>query len=200
MNSSIDFYSSILVLIGLMGLIFLFLGIRIITLRRPLILSTRWMLAYAFLLFIPVIVSRFLLDPGWKELGTSLLFIPVFLFTFFILYKRWIQGYYVIGIHQKSFRAALSYGMETLGLSYHEQLSSITIETTGEQYSIEFQALSGHCHLRPTDPKRREALEPLVRAMGLYFTTQRVKINYLSPIAMIFLSVMILLPLLMQAW
>jgi hypothetical protein len=173
---------------SLLGIVSLFFALRTILKRKPIVFQTRWFFYFIILIMIPPLISPFMLGMSLKDMGPSLLFIPVFIFVIVIFYRRWMNGYVIMGLSEKEMRNALIYSLETLNFKFEETVSSLKILDTGEEFHVEIQNIGGTTQIRAKAKLQNSSLPGLIDGMKLYFSTHELRINYFTPIIMLFLS------------
>ena len=122
-----NFYLTLIMMI--LGLFLLFIGLRIILRKKPIIISSKYFLFLMLIIFISMLISSNLDDFLKGELdyfttGVVLLMLIIF----FVYMFKFFHGYLLIGIDDEAFRKCISQSLDNLGLEYKEDFSKIIID------------------------------------------------------------------------
>ncbi len=160
------------------AIFFLYIGIKIIASKRPLLLSSKIFFIFMLLAFSPQFVmslERLLMSTG--DMGLIFYISPLMLVG--LLTFMWIQmqGFMAIGITDDSFRSALHYSLNKNKIQFEEQLSLIRLTDINVDVQIAIQSWIGTGQLKLNRSKDKELLSKLVSNINEYYLANSIKPN-----------------------
>ena len=171
--------------LGCLTLFFLVIGLRGIIIRKPFLISARWLLAFITLAFLPIIAQP-LFSPlrDLRELGIGspgldfAMWLPVLMWAvFYIVMWIVVRGYLAFAVTDSSFREALLATLKKLNLPYEETLSGIHLPSVGADLQVAVQSWTGTGQIKAKQRQARKMLADIVKGMNEYYRAESVSIN-----------------------
>lgn len=182
MNPSASIYLNLLMplLFLLMASFFIFIALKTLIARRPLVFSTRWLFAFICLGFLPSIVNPFVFSSSIKEAGMMAWFMPVMFAVMLSFFWIQMRGYIAVAISDSYFREALLSAAGALGYTIEETMSRLKIKETGQEMQVSIQGWIGTAQLKSVDRKSTGTVTGIANGMTQYFRKSTGKMNYLT--------------------
>jgi hypothetical protein len=114
--------------IGLMALRYLYLGLRGVITRKPLLQSSRWFMAFLLPVFLPGLLAPFMLHNTSISLGPVVWVNPIICVFMLWYFSKVSNGYTVYGVTDKDFRNALLKALEKSDLKFEETMNGIYLK------------------------------------------------------------------------
>ena len=176
-----------------MAVFFLYIGIKVIASKKPLLLSSKVFFVFIVLAFSPQLIMSFEIhssstgDIGLMSYISPLMFVVLLGFV-------WIQmkGYMAIGISDDSFRNSLHYALHQNNIQFEEQLSLIKLTDINADLQVSVQSWVGTGQLRLKKSKDKYLLAKLVSSINEYFISNSVKPNNTTSIFYIVMGLFML--------
>ena len=177
MNPKTYFIYVMPTLFVLMASFFVFIALKTLLERRPMVFSSRWLFGFMCLAFSPMILNSFIFGIS----SHIITWINPAIFTFLLIFF-WFQmkGYVAFAISDTYFRDALLSSAASLGYSIEETMSCLKIKETGEEMQVSIQGWVGPAQLKPSVRKSAHVVAKIVGGMNQYFKTTPGKMNYLT--------------------
>jgi len=174
-----------------MATFFLYIGLKVVTQKRPLLLSSRYLFAFMVLVFSPQFVNTVgsIGDVDSGGLSLILLLNPIMFIC--VLAFFWIQmkGYMLIGIHDESFRDALHFSLNKNSMPFEERLSIVALTKEKDDLQVAMQSWIGVGQLKLKKSKDRELLKKVVDGIDDYYLANAIKPNNITSIFYIIIGV-----------
>ena len=166
-------YSSIALPV-LIAVFLVFIALKTLLGRRPLVLSARWLVGLMFMACLPVFLTP------WRYVVMNAWLVPEIFGVFLGLGLMWIQmkGYTVYGVSDTYFREALLASAASLGYTMEETMSGLKIKETGEVIKVFIPRWMGTADLKPAKRQSAKLVAQLAHGMNEYFKTHTGKMNY----------------------
>jgi hypothetical protein len=156
----------------------LYLGLRGLIGRRPLVFSSRW-----FPVILGVLVLRQLIPLAERESSAgpsqegvlpfgTLLVVAVFVASWF-----WMQGYMIFGASEATLRCALHHALEARGLSYEDRPAAIHIPSEQLDLQLQINAWGGTASVKAAPARGRPLLRELRKDMERFFTSHPISLQ-----------------------
>jgi hypothetical protein len=156
----------------------LYLGLRGLIGRRPLVFSSRWfpvILGVTVLRqLVPVAGNQHSADPSQGDVlpfGT-LLVIAVFVASWF-----WMQGYMIFGASEVTLRKALHHALDERGLSYEDRPAAIHIPSEQLDLQLQINEWGGTASVKVAPARGRPLLRELRKDMERFFTSHPISLQ-----------------------
>ena len=149
MNSTILLKFALPAIFILMAALFIFISLKTLIGRRPLVLSSRLLFAFMCLAFLLTIMNSISMEfSSSSDLGMISWMNPL-MFTVLLIFF-WIQmkGYMAFAVSETYFREALLASVSSLGYSIEETMSRIKIKETGQELQVAIQGWIGTAQLK----------------------------------------------------
>ena len=165
----------------LMAGFFIFIALKTLIGRRPLVFSSRWLFAFMCLAFLPGIVNSismgFLSPRGFSMIAWINPLMFIVLLGFF-----WIQmkGYMAFAISDTYFREALLASASSLGFSIEETMSCLKIKETGQEMQVAIQGWIGTAQLKARTKESNDTVKQVANGMTKYFESTPGKMNFMT--------------------
>jgi hypothetical protein len=183
MNSS-QMLSSFPLISGLMGVIFLALGLRGILTKKPYIISSRWMFLIILISFSPSLLSMSTFFTAPSSLKGSLTFslIPWMLLAMYavMLTLFWLamQGYTAFGITDSSFREGIIDTLDKMEIPFEETLGGIYLSSIGANLKVAIQSSMGTAQISIRPRKFNPTLNKIAKGLSNYYQTYPTSANF----------------------
>ena len=163
--------------IGVMGVVFLTIGLRGLLTNRPFLFPARWLFVFVMIVFLGPMVSL----SSFSRPSQTMDWIPFLMFAMLAV-LMWIQlkGYLAFGVTERSFREGLLAALEKLQLPYEESLASIRLTSLGVDLQVVIQSWMGSGQVKVRKGRHGPLLKEIVQAMHTYFRTSAVETNMIS--------------------
>jgi len=115
--------------LGFIALGYLYIAIRGFATRKPFLISAQWFFLFMVPLFLPSLISPFMLRSKNIDLGLLTWVSPLFFLFFIGYFWKVMKGYTAYGVTDKSFRKSLLASLEKLNLKHKESLNGIYLES-----------------------------------------------------------------------
>lgn len=168
------------------SLYFMFMGLKVLLSKRPFLLSAKYnflviVLAFASQLIIPV-SNIFKLNRNAADgLNWLIILSPLFLVLFYavLLYFLWktMQGYFVVGITEDSFREILQNALSKLKLPYEERLSKMRLTNLNTDLQTSVNAWSGMASFKIKDKNNKETEKRIAEALRIDIAESNIQPN-----------------------
>jgi hypothetical protein len=160
-----------------MALFFLYIGVKVVASKKPLLLSAKVFFLFMVLAFSPQLMNLFEMHSSEVDIGLIAYLSPLMFLV--LLGFFWIQmkGYMAIGISDDSFRNSLHYALNQNNIQFVEQLSSIKLTDINAELQVAVQDWVGTGQLKLKKSKDKYLMARLVSSINEYFTLNNVKPN-----------------------
>lgn len=181
MNTMFKIYTSLILPLdlGVVSIFFFIIALRLLILRRPLLLSSRWTIALIAVAFAPSVLNSFIFHGISK--GTNMMFWinPLIFGTLFVFIVISVKGYTAYGVTEEYFREALLSTVASLGYTTEETMSCLRIKETGQEIKVMIQGAIGSAQLRPKSKDSALLLKQIANGMTAYFQSHTGKTKML---------------------
>lgn len=179
------------ILFILMAIFFLYIGLKVVIQKRPLLISSRYFFAFMVLAFSPQFVNPAIQMRDVDSGGLSLILLLGPIMFICLLAFFWIQmkGYMLIGIHDESFREALHFSLNQNGMPFDERLSVVALTEEGADLQVAIQSWIGVGQLKLKKSKKRELLKTVVDGINTYYSSNSIKPNNVTSIFYIIIGI-----------
>ncbi|MDC0088374.1 hypothetical protein OAI07_02410, partial [Akkermansiaceae bacterium] len=154
----------------LMATFFLFIALKTLIGRRPLIFSSRWIFAFMCLAFLPSIANS--ISMGFssdRDFSLITWLNPVMFTVLLVFFSIQMKGYMAFAISDTYFREALLASSNALGFTIEETMSRLTIKETGQEMQVAIQSWIGTAQLKSTDKESSETVKQIAEGIAKYF-------------------------------
>ena len=184
--------------IGAISVAFLGIGLGVFLRKRPLIFSSRWMLALMLLCFSPqfvMLLSMPDIHDGQHSAEWLLmkLLMPLMFAVLLIFIWLQMQGYMLFGIADRSFRKALLSVLDELGLERQEELSVIRIPSANLDIQVAIQSWMGVGQLRNKSKSGKEVFQKIIGGLKNRFAQGELETNNTTSMLYVVLGVIMLI-------
>jgi len=160
---------------------FIFIALKTLIGRRPLVFSSRWPFAFMCLAFLPSIANSVAMEFSSPRGFSVIAWMNPLMFTVLLIFF-WIQmkGYMAFAISDSYFREALLASTTALGLSIEETMSRLKIKETDQEIQVAIQGWIGTAQLKSTSKESKDTLIQIADGMTKYFQSTPGKMNYIT--------------------
>lgn len=180
-------------LFAFMAVFFLYIGIKVIALKKPLLLSSKIFFVFMVLAFSPqLIMSIETYSFSTGDLGLISYISPLMFIV--LLGFFWIQmkGYIAIGISDDSFRNSLHFALNQNNIQFEEQLSLIKLTDINADLQVSVQSWVGTGQLKLKKSNDKYLLAKLVSSINEYYISNAIKPNNTTSIFYIVMGLFML--------
>ena len=179
MNSTILLKVAFPAIFILMAAIFIFIALKTLIGRRPLVFSSRWLFVLMCLAFLPSIANS--INMGFSRGFSMIAWMNPLMLTVLLVFF-WIQmkGYMAFAISDTYFREALLASASSLGFSIEETMSRLKIKETGQEMQVAIQGWIGTAQLKSTGKESNETVRQIAKGMTKYFQSTPGKMNFMT--------------------
>ena len=174
------------IMFGFVAIVFLAIGIRGVLIKRPFLISQRWLLVVMFASLIPAILAH-LLTPGDSNFMNWLFPLGFGVILLMMCYQ--MRGYMAYAVTDTSFREALLEALQKLQLPYEESLSLIRLTSIKADLQVSVQAWVGTGLIKVKQRAHRAVLREIVNAMNEYFRMSSVPTNMITCVFFVVMGV-----------
>ncbi len=176
----------------LMAVFFLYIGLKVITSKKPLLLPSKVFFVFMVIAFSPQLIMS--VETQFSTGVFSLLSLLSPIMYVVLLAFFWIQmkGYMAIGISDDSFRNALLYALDQNHIQFEEQVSLIKLTNSNADLLVSVQSWVGTGQLKLKQSKSNHLLNTLVPSINQYFQSHSVKTNSTTPVFYILIGLILL--------
>lgn len=175
----------------------LYIGLRGFITKKPVVFSTKplfWLMALCYLPSV-LLQGAFLFDR--REFEASDLVMPFLMVAIYALvlamFWRIMQGYSVIGVNDDSFRDALHFALNQLGLPFEETLSKVKLTSLGVDLEPNISSGLGVASVKIKQGRQHgDILRKIADAMREYFASHNVPVNWTTSVFYTILGVILL--------
>ena len=198
MNSDILFKLAFPAINIVIGVFFIFVALKTLIGRRPLLLSSRYLFAVMCLAFLPTIANSIVMGLSSSQSFSKILWMNPLIFLMLLAFF-WIQmkGYMAFAISDVYFRDALLASAKSLGYSIEETMSCLKIKETGHEMQVAIQGWIGTAQLKSTAKESNDAVRQIADGMTKYFQCTPGKMNYITSYLYLIVGVFLIA---MSAW
>jgi hypothetical protein len=198
MNSDILFKLAFPAINIVIGVFFIFVALKTLIGRRPLLLSSRYLFAVMCLAFLPTIANSIVMGLSSSQSFSKILWMNPLIFLMLLAFF-WIQmkGYMAFAISDVYFRDALLASAKSLGYSIEETMSCLKIKETGHEMQVAIQGWIGTAQLKSTAKESNDAVRQIADGMTKYFQSTPGKMNYITSYLYLIVGVFLIA---MSAW
>lgn len=181
MNSTVLLQVAFPAIFILMAVFFIFIALKALIGRRPLVLSSRWLFTFMCLAFLPALANSIIMGISSARGFSMITWISPLMFTILLAFF-WIamKGYIVFAISDAYFREALLASANSLGLSIEETMSRLKIKETGQEMQVAIQGWIGTAQLKPAGKGSNEIVRKIAEGMSKYFQSTPGKMNFVT--------------------
>ncbi|MCK5051475.1 MAG: hypothetical protein KAS53_07085 [Candidatus Cloacimonetes bacterium] len=159
----------------IVGFFLLYIGLRIIIGRKPIIMNSKWLFAMIIIMYIPLLIIPTVIDFLNSEVvyfKTSLVFV---LFIVLVVYMgRILNGYQLIGINGDTFQECLSHSLDNLNIEYEEKLNKIIIPSKDLTILCSMQSWVGQAQIQFKGDKDKKFTKSLIKEIKRYIRTNEI--------------------------
>ncbi|HAY71110.1 MAG TPA: hypothetical protein DCX89_04410 [Saprospirales bacterium] len=180
-----DFFNIMPYFLLIVSLFFIWMGLYVFLLRKPLILNSIWMLVLIGLSMLPIILSTvvmFFESPSIISALPFLMFVVLLIWYVFIL-----KGYTILGVNGSDFQKRFIECLEDHQYVFEQSFSTLKIKDPEIEMSIGVQSWLGTAQIRSKSKANREVLLNLISDLK----RKDIRTNYLFPIFYIIIGLLI---------
>lgn len=159
----------------IVGFFLLYIGLRIIIGRKPIIMNSKWLFVMIIIMYIPLLIIPTVIDFLNSEIvyfTTSLVFV---LFIVLVVYMgRILNGYQLIGINGDTFQECLSHSLDNLNIEYEEKLNKIIIPSKDLTILCSMQSWVGQAQIQFKGDKDKKFTKSLIKEIKRYIRTNEI--------------------------
>lgn len=159
----------------IVGFFLLYIGLKIIIGKKPIIMNSKWLLIMLIILYIPLLIIPIGIDFVNSDLDyfeTSLALILFIVLVVFI--RRALNGYQLIGINGDTFQECLSHSLDNLNIEYEEKLNKIIIPNNDLTILCSMQSWSGQAQVQFKGNKDKEFINSLIKEIKRYMKSNEI--------------------------
>lgn len=166
------------ILFAFMAVFFLYIGIKVIVSKRPLLLSSKIFFIFMVFAFSPqLIMSIERLTTSTGDMGLFFYINPLMFIVLLIFFWIQMKGFMAIGISDDSFRNALHYSLNQNQIQFEEQLSLIKLTGLNAELQVAVQSWVGTGQLKLKKSKDKYLLAKLVSSINDYYISNAITPN-----------------------
>ncbi len=159
----------------------MFIALKTLFQRRPLLFSSRWLFGYMCVVFLPNILNSINMGIYSKTIGMITWISPLMFAVMLVFFWFQMKGYMAFAISEKYFRDALLASTSVLGYTVEETMSRITIQETGQAIQVSIQGWTGSAQIKPVGKDSGDLVKKIANEMNVYFRTTPGAMNYIIP-------------------
>ena len=174
----------------LMAAFFIYIALKTLIGRRPLVLSARYLFAVICLGNLPCIAATSL-SYGLSmsaDIGMIAWINPLISTAFLVFIWIQLKGYFAFAISDTYFREALLASASSLGFSIEETMSRLKINETGQEMQVAIQGWMGTAQLKSAGKGSNDTVKQIANGMTKYFKNTPGKMNYMTSYFYLFIG------------
>jgi hypothetical protein len=167
-------------MLGIMGLFFIAISLRLYLTKRPFLFPARWFMGIVILTVSSSMMSSLIDLIGdkidrdyidWAGMSDLLLLgiMSIILFIFFFIIFITMNGYMAIGVTEESIRTALHSALERLNLPFRESISRFQLTTIGADLQASMRDWLGIADIKINKRRHRSTLKSIAQATNEHF-------------------------------
>ncbi|MDF7826268.1 hypothetical protein P4B35_19730 [Pontiellaceae bacterium B12227] len=182
-------------LFGLMAAYFLWIGLKVVLQKKPLLLPSRFFFAVMVLAFSPQLfnTTRLMGDTCSSGISILLWLNPVMFMCLLIFFWIQMKGYILIGIHDESFREALHFSLNKNKLKFEERLSIVALTEEKADLQVAIQSWTGVGQLKLRKSKNKTLIKNIVGGINEYYAANCIKPNNITSVFYIVMGLLMLI-------
>ncbi len=166
---------------SILGLSLLFVGLRIISTKKPFIVISTYPLILLLILYIPLMILPLIIDyiQGDIDYFTSSL-ILLFFIVIVMYMKKVLHGYQVIGINEDDFHKCLSTSLDNLKIDYEEKFNKIDLINNNLVIHCSMQSWIGQAQIQFKGNKNKNLIKSILKEFKNHLISNEVVLNNTS--------------------
>jgi len=159
-------------LFGTMALFFLVIGLRGVVIKKPFLISARWLLVVVLLGLSPAMLQVVTLPTSGDGSGILMAvrwLVPTMLIVVVIFLSFTLRGYIAFGVTDTSFRDGLLASLKKLNLAHEETLAAMRLPTIGADLQVAVQSWMGAGQMKMKQRQFRQVLGDIAKNMNEYY-------------------------------
>ncbi len=159
----------------ILGLSLLYIGLKIIIGRRPIIISSKWLLIMLFIMYIPLLIKPIVVDflnNNIDYFETSLAIILSIVLV--VILRRALNGYQLIGIDGDTFQDCLSNSLNNLNIKYEEKLNKIIIPDKDLTILCSMQSWVGQAQIQFKGEIDKQFTKSIIKEIKKYMRSNNI--------------------------
>jgi len=177
----------------LMAFFFLYVGIKVITSNKPLLMSSKVFFVFMLVAISPQFITSIERLSSSENAGLVFYIMPLMFLALLGFFWVQMRGVIAIGIFDDSFRDALHYSLNENKIKFEEQLSIIKLIEIDAQIQVAIQSWVGTGQLKLKESNDKRLLTKLVGGVNDYYESNSVKVNNTTSIFYIVMGVFMLI-------
>ncbi len=158
----------------ILGLSLLYIGLKIIIGKKPILISSKWLLILLIIMYIPLLIKPIVVDLISNNIDyfeTSLAIILSVVLVVFL--RRALNGYQLIGINGDTFQECLSNSLNNLNVEYEEKLNKIIIPSTDLTILCSMQSWVGQAQIQFKGEIDKQFTKSLIKEIKKYIRSNK---------------------------
>jgi hypothetical protein len=173
------------IVVGVMAVVCVGVGVRVLATRRPFVFSTVWFLVFLVIVcgydvVISVLLELRRAEYQYARMEVAALVPPAFIVALTLFMVVQFRGYVAVGLTGPVFHEALRNSIKKLGVQFEMHFSTIRLPSTGGELRVSVQSWIGTARLRPRKTWHRRTFKSIARGMNNYFRSHRVAASTIS--------------------
>ena len=159
----------------ILGFFLLYIGLKIIIGKKPIIMNSKWLLVMLIILYIPLLIIPIGIDFVNSDLDYFETSLAIILFIVLVIFiRRALNGYQLIGISGDTFQDCLSHSLDNLNIEYEEKLNKIIIIGYDLTILCSMQSWSGQAQVQFKGNKDKEFINSLIKEIKKYMRNNEI--------------------------
>ncbi|MEA2097333.1 MAG: hypothetical protein U9P73_11675 [Candidatus Cloacimonadota bacterium] len=156
----------------ILGFFLLYIGLKIIIGKKPIIMNSKWLLVMLIILYIPLLIIPIGIDFINSDLDYFETSLAIMLFIVLVIFiRRALNGYQLIGISGDTFHDCLSHSLDNLNIEYEEKLNKIIIIGNDLTILCSMQSWSGQAQIQFKGNRDKKFIYLLINEIKRYIKT-----------------------------
>ena len=161
----------------ILGFFLLYIGLKIIIGKKPIIMNSKWLLVMLIILYIPLLIIPIGIDFVNSDLDYFETSLAIILFIVLVIFiRRALNGYQLIGINGDTFQECLSHSLDNLNIEYEEKLNKIIIIGNDLTILCSMQSWSGQAQVQFKGNRDKKFINSLIKEIKRYIRTNEIKL------------------------
>ena len=159
----------------ILGFFLLYIGLKIIISKKPILINSNWLLVMLIILYIPLLIIPIGIDYLNSDIDYSETSLAFILFIVLIVFlRRALNGYQLIGINGDTFQECLSHGIDNLNVEYEEKLNKVVITNKDLTILCSMQSWIGQAQIQFKGNKNKKFSNSLIKEIRKYIKSNEI--------------------------
>ena len=159
----------------ILGLSLLYIGLKIIIGKKPIIINSIWLLILLLIFYIPLLIIPIVINFLSCDIDYFATSFILLLFIVIIIYMiHALNGYQLIGINGDTYHECLVHSLDNLNIEYEEKFNKIIITNKDLTILCSMQSWVGQAQIQFKGDKDKKFISSLIKEIKRYIKTNEI--------------------------